>query len=206
MKHLVLVGDSGHAKVIKDIAADLNYSIIGLVDDKYDPHVHDGIDYTNTAHLDELIQRTQSQVIIAIGNNKVREKLSSLTNSYATLISSKALVSPSAVIGEGTVVMPGAIINADAVIGKHVIINSGAVVEHDCVIGDYAHISPNATLTGGVKVGRGTHIGASTVVNPLVNIGDWTIVGSGAAVTADLPNNITAFGVPAKIKKQGENS
>lgn len=201
MKQLILVGDSGHAKVIKDIADSLDYTVVALVDDKYEPHRQDGITYTNTRHLNDLVNETEASIIIAIGSNKIREKLTNEHHDYATLISSYAVISPSARIGEGTVVMPGAVINADAVIGNHVIINSGAVIEHDCVIEDYAHVSPNATLTGGVKIGRGTHVGASAVINPLVEVGQWTVIGSGAAVIHELPDYTTALGVPAKIKK-----
>lgn len=37
-----------------------------------------------------------------------------------------------------------------------------------------------------------------------VSIGAWTIVGAGAVVTSDLPENVTAVGVPARIIKRKE--
>ena len=35
-----------------------------------------------------------------------------------------------------------------------------------------------------------------------VSVGAWTIVGAGAAVVRDLPANVTAVGVPARVIKQ----
>ena len=141
-------------------------------------------------------------VVIAIGNNKIRaEKLSWLAEHSAPIVS---LIHPSAVIsryaslGKGCVVMAGVIVNADTNIADGVILNTGSSVDHDCKIDACAHISPGARLAGGVQVGAQSWIGIGACVKQLISIGRQTVVGAGAVVVTDLPDGVTAVGVPAK--------
>ena len=109
-----------------------------------------------------------------------------------------AMVSPSASVGAGTVVLAQAVINPGATVGVNVIINSGAVVEHDCAIGDHAHIATGACLAGGVRVGDRAHVGVGASVKQGIAIGNGAIVGAGAAVVDDVPAGTTVVGVPAR--------
>ncbi|MCX6954207.1 MAG: acyltransferase [Verrucomicrobia bacterium] len=52
------------------------------------------------------------------------------------------------------------------------------------------------------KIGRDVWLGAGVTVLGGVTIGDCCIVGAGAVVTADLPPNSIAVGVPAKVIRQ----
>jgi acetyltransferase EpsM len=206
---IAVIGKGGHSKVIQDIIfMNKEYEIVAYLDDQYrNVTMIDGVYYgpIMTAHkiigyFDEI------KFFIAIGNNKVRKaiarQLGFSAHYYATLIHSKAIISPSAKIGYGTVVMASAVINADAEIGDHAIVNTSAVVEHDNQISDFVHISPGAALTGAVTVEGGTHIGAGAVIIPNVQIGEWSVIGAGATVIHNVPANCTAVGTPAKIVKK----
>lgn len=205
MNEIVIIGDSGHAKVIEDIATSNGFRVVAKLDDKYEIYSTKGsLTIGPTNSLLAMIEECPTLgVVIAIGSNVIRKKLVEsfkLPNHYyRTLIHESATISPSAVIGLGSVVMPGAVINAGTVVGDHVIINSSSVVEHDCVVENYAHVSPNATLTGGVHVGEGTHVGASATIIPSKKIGKWAVLGAGAVVTSDLQDNVLAVGVPASV-------
>ena len=197
---MYLYGASGHGKVIKDIAEALGDSVEGFVDDN--PNLSQYCEKKVYHQADGL-----SPMIVSIGINKTRKMIVRKLNChFSTAIHPTAIVSPSAKIGEGTVVMPGAIINADAVIGKHCIINTGASVDHECVVGDYCHIAPHASLCGQVHVGEGTLIGVGASVISCIEIGEWCTVGAGAAVVANVPNNTTVVGVPAKALKDNDLS
>ena len=140
--------------------------------------------------------------IISIGNNSIRKKISSEVDlKYGKLIDPSSTISKRAIINEGSVVMPGVCVNTLAVIGKHCILNTNCSVDHDCEIDDFVHISPGATLGGRVKIGEGTQIGIGASILPGINIGKWCIIGAGAVVTKDMPDGVTAVGVPAKIIK-----
>ena len=192
---MYLYGASGHAKVIIDILKAQGIEVKALIDDNQDLESLCGHPVIHSAE-------NCSPTIISIGNNTVRQKIANQLNcDFATAIHPSAIISPSAQIAEGSVVMQGAIVQADAQIGKHCIINTGATVDHECVIGDYAHISPNATLCGNVHVGEGTQIGAGSVVVPNVKIGKWSLICAGSVVTKDIPDYCIAAGNRCKVLK-----
>lgn len=203
---MYLFGASGHGKVVKEIVEANGGTVDAFVDDNPDvcecggrPVLHDA------AGL--------SPIIVSIGVNRIRKmiverlKADNPSITFGTAIHPRATVSPSARIGEGTVVVPGAVINADAVIGRHCIINTGATVGHDCVIDDYCHIAPGAHVSGGTHVGEGTWVGVGSSVIQCRNIGKNCMIGAGSVVVRDIPDNVTAYGCPAKVAiKDGEKN
>lgn len=192
---MYLYGASGHAKVIMDIVESQGKNIEALIDDN---NCVNELCNRPVVHSAEGL----SPIIISIGNNSIRKAIAEkLDCEFDTAIHSSAIISPSAKINKGTVVMQGAIVQADAIIGKHCIINTGATVDHECVIEDYVHISPNATLCGNVHVGEGTQIGAGSVVVPGVKIGKWSLICAGSVVTKDIPDNCMAAGNRCKVLK-----
>ncbi|MER1956075.1 MAG: acetyltransferase [Solibacillus sp.] len=208
MRNYILIGDSGHGKVIEDSIVASHGKVIAKLDDKYSTVFQEGPYLKGPlSAIHELIQE-DTKVIISIGHNPIRkkivERLKLDEDKYGIVIHPSAIISPSITIQNGTVIMPNVVVNADSFIGNHVILNTGSIVEHDCRVYEYAHISPGAVLTGGVTVGEGSQIGAKSSVNPLVNIGHWSIIGAGSTVIKDIPDNVTAVGIPTKvIKKEG---
>ncbi|OQX60228.1 MAG: acetyltransferase [Helicobacteraceae bacterium 4484_230] len=195
---IAIYGGGGHGKVVADIAASNGFGSILWIDDA---------PKEEAVGLEEFIASTPDiPVALGIGNNLHREKsFQRLTDAglkVISLVHPSAIISESAVIERGAVVMPGAVINAEAVVKEGAIINSAAVIEHDCVIGRFAHISPNCALGGDVKVGERTHIGIGASVIQCLSIGPDVKVGAGAAVIHNLPGSIMAAGVPAVIKKE----
>jgi acetyltransferase EpsM len=208
MIKVVLIGAGGHSKVIQDIVkANKDLRLHAVLDHGFkENEVKNGIIFAGMDMIAGLLEEG-CQFCLAIGNNGVRQKLVSEfdipSDRYITLIHPTAVISPSAAVGNGTVVMPNAVINADTIIGDHCIVNSGAVVEHDNRLGDFFHVSPNAALAGTVTVGKGTHVGSGAIVIPGKTVGKWSVVGAGAVVVKDVGDGVTVVGVPAKeIRKQ----
>lgn len=212
MEKIILIGNGGHSRVIRDlISAEGRFEIFAILDDQFTKVINSEILYAPISYIKELEKISELKVALAIGNNKIRKKiveqLKLPSNKYVALIHPTAIISPSVKIGCGTVIMPKAVINANTVIGNHVIINSSAVVEHDNYIEDFAHIAPNVTLTGSVRVGRGTQISAAASVIPGITIGDWCMIGAGSTVIQNIPSCCKAVGSPAKvIERFGEGS
>lgn len=189
---MILYGAGGHGKVIKEIVEACGGKVEAFVDDNPSINERLGLPVAHSVG-------GKDEMIVSIGSNKVRKMIvEKLGARFAVAIHPSAIVSPSARIGEGTVVMPGAIINADAVIGRHCIVNTGASVGHDCHLEDFCHVAPHATLCGTVHLGEGVWVGAGAVVNPNVEIGEWTVVGSASAVINNVEPNVTVVGVPAR--------
>lgn len=204
MCNVYLFGASGHGKVIKDILNANGVKVEAYVDDN--PNVNE------CAGRPVLHDATGvSPMIVSVGVNHIRkmivERLLAADSNveFATAIHPSAVASPSAKIGEGTVVMAGAVINADAVIGKHCIVNTGATVDHDCVIGDYCHIAPGANVSGGTHIGEGTWIGVGACVIQGLNIGKDCMIGAGSVVVKDIPDSVTAYGNPCRVKTNINN-
>lgn len=192
---MYLYGASGHAKVIIEILELCGIDVVGLFDDN--PEIESMLDYNVLGSYDSTILKND-QLIISIGNNELRKKISENVSAiFGKAVHPLAVISKRSSIASGTVVMGNAIINSDTSIGKHAIINTSASIDHDCIIEDFVHISPNATLCGGVKIGEGTHIGAAAVIIPGIKIGKWATIGAGAVVIRDVPDFTTVVGNPA---------
>ena len=202
---MYLFGASGHGKVIKDILNANGIKVEAFADDNPNVNECGGRPVMHDA-------TGLSPMIVSIGVNRIRKmiverlKANNPDIKFATAIHPSAVISPSAKIGEGTVVMAGAVINADAVIGNHCIVNTGATVDHDCKIGDYCHIAPGVNISGANHVGEGTWVGVGSCVIQCLNIGKNCMIGAGSVVVKDIPDNVTAFGCPAKVIKIMSNS
>lgn len=193
MNKISIIGASGHAKVIIDIAEILGYCIEKVFDQ--DDKKNNILNYS-VCHSFVNIPK---ESVIAIGNNKIRKEIAS--SSYLespVLVHPFSSVSKYSEIGLGTVVMSGVSINAGARIGKHCIINTNSSIDHDCVINDFVHISPNASLAGDVSIGEGTHIGIGACIIQGVKIGRNCVVGAGAVVIRDVLDGLIVVGNPAK--------
>ncbi|MFJ7970217.1 acetyltransferase [Psychrobacillus sp. NPDC096389] len=206
LEKIILIGDSGHSKVIEDSVKSRGGLVIAKLDDKYQKSIYEHQVLKGPINRIEEILEDDIRVVIAIGSNYIRkqlvERLALPLEKYAKVIHKSTIISDSTEIGFGTVVMPGVIVNADVTIGNHAIVNTNCVIEHDCIIGNYVHVSPTATLTGNVVVGEGSHIGAGATVIPGIEIGSWTNVGAGSSVISNIESNTTAVGVPAKVIKR----
>lgn len=115
--------------------------------------------------------------VIAIGDNATRKRIAQeQPKDWGQAIHRHAVISPTANLGPGVVVMAGAVIQPGASIGAHVIVNTLASVDHDCVVGDFAHIAPGAHLCGGVEIGEGTLVGVGVAIAPGARIPAWSLV------------------------------
>lgn len=193
---MFLYGAGGHAKVIMDILKAEGKLVEALIDD------NEGVDELMGVKVLHNVNCGISPLIVSIGNNRIRRSIAEKVDAvFGMAAHPSAIVSGSAKVDVGTVVMQGVIIQACVQIGSHCIINTGASIDHECVIDDFVHISPRVTLCGNVHVGEGTWIGAGTVVIPGVKIGKWTVIGAGSVVDKDIPDGVLALGNRCEIVK-----
>jgi sugar O-acyltransferase (sialic acid O-acetyltransferase NeuD family) len=207
-KTVLIYGASGHGKVVIDIVERQGeYTIAGLLDDDPAMQGKDFCGYAVSGGLEMLTKNAphSQKLILALGDNNVRKglwaKVKPLGYELACAIHPSAQIGKDVSIAPGTVIMANVVINSGSRIGENVIVNTGATVDHDCLIGDYAHISPGTHLAGNVRVGERTHIGIGSAIISNITIGKGSIIGGGAVVVADIPDDVTAVGVPAKVIK-----
>lgn len=201
MKQLVIIGASGHGKVVADIAKKNGYNEIIFLDDNSE--LNSCGQYKVVGNFDD-VYKYSSDVFVAIGNHDIRkqmiESLEKSNYKLTTLIHPNAIVSTDVHIGDGTVVMPGAVINAGTKIGKGCIVNTSSSIDHDCTIGDYVHVSVGSHLAGTVVVGNNTWIGVGAIVSNNVTITEKCLLGAGAVVVKDITVPGVYTGIPARIR------
>lgn len=199
IKRLIIIGASGHGKVVSDIARLNGYKNIVFLDNNSALRECAGYPVLGP---DTMTRELEGDIFIAVGNNEIRKKLMErdIGRRFPVLIHPKAVVAEDVVIGDGTVVMAGSIINPGVRIQKGCIINTSSSVDHDCVIENYCHISVGAHLSGTVTVGEQTWIGAGVVVSNNITICNNCIIGAGAVVVNSIEKTGTYIGVPAKEK------
>lgn len=197
MNRLIIIGASGHGKVIADIAVKIGYTDIVFLDDNEK--------ITECAGFPVVGKTVQAgdmdgDKIVAIGKAGIREKIQK-TIETVTLVHPDAIISRRVQIGQGTVVMAGAVINSDVTIGQGCIINTCASVDHDCKIGDYVHVSVGAHVAGTCEIGKGTWIGAGAIVSNNIKVCRDCMIGAGSVVVKDIDEAGVYVGVPVrKIK------
>ncbi len=202
-KSVVVLGGGGHAKVVVSSLIACGIAVEAIVDNdekKWGRSIFGAV----IVGLNDIPDLEKKSVVVAIGDNRTRRRLAENTAcaGWERVVHPHAYVHPDVSIGEGTVVFAGAVIQPGTVIGSHCIINTNAAIDHDCVIGDHVHIGPGACLAGEVSVNEGVFIGAGGVIIMGKNVGKWSVVGAGGVVTKDIPDHVTAVGVPARVIKE----
>lgn len=192
-KEVIVIGASGHGKVIADIIKCSGDKFVGFLDD-------DTSKLNILGRVDDCVRFTDKYFVIGIGNNAIRRRIAEKYPNlrYYTAIHPTAVISENVKIGKGTVVMANSVINIGAQIGNHCIINTSSVVEHDNLLEDYVHISPGGVLCGNVMVGKSTHIGANATVRNNIFICNNVVIGCGGTVVKNIEKVGTYVGIPAK--------
>lgn len=202
---LIVVSGGGFAKMcIELVRQQKAYHVCGILDPKLGEHTK-VLDVPVIGTDDDMEKLRQQGYLLAVNamgsiaadNTSARffhrktiyEKLKANGFYLPPLIHPSAVVSPSAQLGEGTLVMECAVIGSEAVIGDDCIINTGAIVSHDCRIADHARISPGAVLAGDVAIGENTLIGMGVTIYIGVRIGRNVILTNGRNITGDVADN-----------------
>ena len=152
----------------------------------------------------------ECQFVIAVGEPDIREKLFHKLKEYGysleTLVHPSAIVSDSAVLCEGVVVLAMAYLDPDTFIDENTLIQPFSSIGHDTRIGKSAVCAPFAGIAGNVTVGDRTYIAMHAAVHEGKKVGSDTIIGMGSMVQRDIPHNVIAMGNPARPMKYKNDS
>ncbi|WP_404405221.1 acetyltransferase [Jeotgalibacillus malaysiensis] len=199
---LLIIGASGHGKVVADIALGMgNWDTVAFLDDNPAVTSSLGLEVIGSSEdIESLIN--DHDFFVGIGDNiirkKVYEKLENLGASIPVLVHPSAIVGREVTIESGTVLMAGAIVNCSTRIGRGCIVNTGATVDHDNSIGDYVHVSPGVHLAGTVSVGDESWIGLGSKIKNNLSITSKVTVGAGGVVIENLTHSGVYVGIPVR--------
>jgi len=92
-------------------------------------------------------------------------------------------------------------------IGAFTYINAknGVVIEDDVQIGSHCSIYSLSTIDGKegkVVLKKNCKIGSHSVIMPDVTVGENSVIGAQSFVNKDIPDNVIAYGSPARIVKK----
>jgi sugar O-acyltransferase (sialic acid O-acetyltransferase NeuD family) len=214
MKQVVIIGAGGHAREVADILRDRSNQVgdlkpIGFVVEhnapaslNYDLPILGDWSWFNGTNVSDFT------VICAVGEPSLRkrlvERVSETGLTFAKAISPRAQIAPRVEIGDGVMIFPYTVISTNVSIGDHSIVNSGATISHDSKVGRFTTISPGVHVAGNVHIEEGCYLGIGANIIQRVNVKPWTVIGAGATVIHDLPEAVTAVGVPARPIKTRE--
>ena len=183
-KRVIVIGAGGHGRSVAEAILLLGRDeLVGFVDDGADADAkvwgYPILGRTDSLHT---LRKHADAVVVAIGNNAVREKLHAQVREAGfellSVIHPTAFVSPTAALGSGCAVMAGAVVGTEAHLGEGVIVNCGATVDHHCRVDAFGHLGVNACMAGGsvlgnrawmqagAALGYGVKIAADTVLVP----------------------------------------
>ena len=210
MSKLLVLGAGGHSKVVAETALASGFATSLAFLDDLTTSVTPFPLLLGWPVIGPLSLSLQTEVlsqfdsaVVAIGDADLRlhwiHQLQTAGFCLPVLILPTALVSPSSQLGPASVVFAHAAVQAHVSIGTGAILNTGCSVDHDSQLADGVHLCPGSRLAGEVNVGSRTLIGIGASVIQQVRIGSDVTVGAGAAVVRDVPNNVIAVGVPARV-------
>ena len=199
---LVIIGASGHAISIANVAKSAGFKIKYFVDKN--KKGMDLLGYSVIGDLTELQHIDDFNFAIGVGDNSSRERIykelkAEFSNMYfPPLIHQSAIVSFFSEVGDGTVVMPNAVIGPNSKIGMFCLINTQSSIDHDCVMLNFSSLAPAAIAGGSVVLGLRSAICIGAKIKHGIRIGDDSIVGANSYLNKNLANNKVAYGTPAR--------
>ena len=212
--NIVLIGGGNHVQYCIDIIEkEGKYNIVGIIDSIKD--IGEEIyGYKVIGRQEDIMslgyKYNFSKGIITVGDNWIRSKIYDDIHkrwpyfNYVNAIHPSVIIGNNVKIGFGVIAMAGVIFNPGAQIGDFSFFATGAQIEHDCVIYYFASVSAGSILGGHVMIRPYAAISLGVTIFDRIIIGKNSVIGSGSLVTKDIPENVLAYGSPAKIIRTRE--
>jgi sugar O-acyltransferase (sialic acid O-acetyltransferase NeuD family) len=211
MKKVVVVGAGGFGREVLEIFKEQNkilesWEILGFIVEKEFLCSTSINNYSVVGDLDWFEKNKDVGCVIAIGDTKARKRIANILADqgicFYNAIHPSAIISNFVNLGNDVIIGAGSFISVNTVIKNHVIINCHSNIGHDSILENYCSIMTNATISGKNHLEEGVYMGSGATLIENITIGKWSVVGAGATVVINVPDNVTAFGIPAKFMKK----
>lgn len=197
---MIVIGGGGHAKMCIDMIRQMHrFNIVGIIDE----HRALGSRTLGVPVIgrDQDLEKLYNKGILlaviglaALGQPQKRkqiyERLTQIGFNIPNLIHPRAVIEPTADIGDGNQIMAGAIVGSEVKLGHNCIVNSGAIISHESILKDNVHVTPGAIIAGSVKIGENTIIGMGASVYLGIEIGDNVVIPNGMDVLLNIPDGM----------------
>jgi len=106
--------------------------------------------------------------VVAVGRGDLRRTLAARARQAGlqlpAVVSRSAVVSPSAEIGEGALVMPMVVVGPDVKIGELAVVCAASAIEHDAVLEEACCVGPRCLIDARAVVAAGSRVPGGAVV------------------------------------------
>lgn len=213
--YLLVYGSGGFGTEVVDIARRMNRAVprwegIAFIDDIRPPGEHYGIPVHPLAEALAHWAPGDREVVVAVGQPSSRERLRTTLEGHAVrfarVIDPSAIVSDTAIVGEGVVIAPHCIVASQARLGDNVVLNATTIVGHDVVVGRDTVLSSMVNIGGASSIGRCSYVGMGAQIKEKRTIGDQTIIGMGSVLHDNVGDDLIAMGNPARPVRRNEDN
>jgi len=214
MDKAIIIGAGTYGQVYAEYIKDSgNYDLVGFLDDDLSKHntVINGLPVLGgVTLLESLSNRESTSIFCPIGNNTIRinilQHVKDLGYQTPSFIHSDVQIHHTVRLGNCVYILPSTSIMPLTTIEDYVMISMGVNIAHHTRIGKGSFLSQGVNVGASINIGEKSFLGiASTIMTGIKNIGQNTLVGAGAVVIKDLPDNVVAAGVPAKIIRKNRH-
>lgn len=129
---------------------------------------------------------------------ELRNQLGIPIERYLSFVHPTVMLSRSAKMGFGNIILANTVINPNVVLGDFNTINSGTLIGHDTMIGDSNFFAAHVVIGSNLNIGNGNFFGLNCSAKNFIGIGDYNVIGMAANVVKDTNADGIWIGNPAK--------
>ena len=213
MEKVIIIGGKGTAIVVAEQIydaqvkhkADIEFLGFAFDDESFGNEINGFPVLANTTEVYEKYKKYDDvKFIFQLYRPDLLEERIALKNSYGipenkfcTFIHPSCMISRSASIGIGSVIMSNTVVNPNAVIGKFCTIQSSVTIGHDSKMADYNFIATQSTV-GNIVMGSRNFMGINSCTNNFITVGDDCFIAMGSNVIKSIESGTKVMGNPAK--------
>ena len=211
---LFLYGASGAAlevydMVMRNVSLKNRYTEVIFIDDFQEETEFYGTQRIKFTSCEKYMKGENVEFAVAVGEpsarHLLREKIAGAGYRLATLIDEKAIISPSATIGEGCIINHGSIVSSNVKLAANVFVMFGAIIGHEAEIGEDVTICPRTTVGARCHMGEQAFVGIGSSILQGVDVGSRSIIGMGSMAFREVEADTTVLGNPARLTRGNEN-
>jgi sugar O-acyltransferase (sialic acid O-acetyltransferase NeuD family) len=208
---LGIIGAGGLARELLELAKIINSS-----EKRWDDFVFidvkpgDDVNGVNVISYEQALEKFSGELeaTVGIGEPATRKRVFGELErdgiEVATLIHPDVYIPNTTTVGKGVTIQMGVFVSCNVTIEDYVIIQPHANIAHDDVLKKGSSVSAFCNLGGNVTIGEYAYLGLSACVKQGLSVGGDSIVGMGAVVCESVPDEVVAFGNPARIEKKND--
>ena len=185
MEKLLIVGAGGLGRMTYEAASDKFECY--FVDDAYTTSDYIcGVKVVGKIPDIKILFKDYSNLICAIGDNKLRERITNdaikIGYTIPNIICNSTYISKFYKIGFGNILLNNVCIQNGAVLGNGVVVTANTEIHHDCQVGDYSLIYSCSTIRTYANIGKRVKIGSNVTVSNSVKVADDYVINNGEVI------------------------